>query len=353
MADNGSDIPRQPGIPVERAAPRRAHTYGRLTTAIAVLVLATAGYALWRLDATRERLDAVNDAARTLEADRAVLRAEVKTLASRERQARRDLDRRLDLLTDAPKQLQELASSVEELRGRAEGPERAWSRAEALFLLELAQRRLTLERDVETAIVALESADTRLAALRDASFAPVRQQIARELQALRAVRQPDTAGILARIATAEDQAPHVAVKGIVATERSAFEGSALPEGAFARAWAIARRSLANLIVIRRVDDREGGVVTAAEALLRRQHLQLLLFSARTALARHDQSGYRSALAGARQWLGEFFDLSDPAAQTLLKEVQALEPINIDPPLPQISGSTRALQRLMPMRRGPE
>src|SRR3712207_7298207 len=61
------------------------------------------------------------------------------------------------LFRSAPRQLQELASSVEELRGRAEGPERAWSRAEALFLVELAQRRLTLDRDVETAIVALRS----------------------------------------------------------------------------------------------------------------------------------------------------------------------------------------------------
>ena len=353
MADPGSDIARQPGPPVEYAQPRRAHTYSRLTTALAVLALATAAYSLWRLDATRDRLDVVNDMARTLEADRAVLRAEIKTLATRERQARRELNRRLDLLTDAPTQLQELAVSVEELRGRTHGPERAWSRAEALFLLELAQRRLALDRDIETAIVALESADARLASLRDPSFAPVRQQIARELQALRAVRPPDAAGILARLATAEEQAMTSAVKGVVATERAAFDRSALPEGMLARAWSILRRTLANLVVVRPVDDRAGRILTAEEALLRRQHLQLLLFSARTAVVRHDAPGYRSALASARRWLDEFFDLSDPTAQNLLTEVQALEPLDVDPALPDISGSTRALQRLMPARPGPE
>lgn len=352
MADPGSDIAHTSGPPVE-PPPRRAHTYSRLTTAVAVLALATAGYALLRLDSTRDRLDRVNDTARILEADRSVLRAELKNHATRERQTTRELDRRLDALDDVPKQVQELALSVEELRGRAEGPERAWSRAEAMFLLELAQRRLTLDRDLETTLVALESADTRLASLRDQAFAPVRQQIARELQALRAVRRPDTTGIIARIASTEERVIEAPVKGIITVERESFDRGALPEGMFPRAWFIARSTLANLIVVHDVDDRAGSVITAEEALLRRQHLQLLLFSARTAVARHDTAGYRSALASAHQWLGEFFDLSSPVTQALLGEIQALEPIDIDPPLPDISRSAQELRRMMPVRRGPE
>lgn len=334
-------------------SPHRKHTYSRFTTAIAVLALATAVYALLRLDSTRDRLDTLKDTVRTVEADRALLREELKSLSSRERQARRELDRRLDQLTDAPQRLQELTTSVEELRGRTAGPERAWSRAEAMFLLELAQRRLALERDVETAIVALESADARLAALRDPSFVLVRQQIARDLQALRAVRQPDIAGILARLTAAEDEAMQAAVKGIAATERNAFDRTKLPDGAFARAWAVIGRTLSGLISIRKVDDLAGRVVTAEEALLRRQHLQLLLFAARTAATRHDNGSYRNSLASARRWLGEYFDLNDPTAQALLKELQALEPLDVDPPLPEISDATRALRRLTPDARGPE
>jgi len=257
-------------------------------------------------------------------------------------------------LKDAPQQLQELASSVEELRGRAEGPERAWSRAEALFLLELAQRRLTLDRDIETATVALESADLRLASLRDVAFAPVRQEIAKELQALRAVQLPDTTGILSRLSSAEERAAAAPVKGVLVTdERKAHDRTSLPDGMFARARALLGEAFANLIVVRKVDSMAGSVITAEEALLRRQHLQLLLFAARTAVARHDQEGYRTALAGARRSLGDFFDLTQPAAQALLAEVQALEPVNVDPALPSVSGSANALRRLMPARRGPE
>lgn len=352
MADSGPESISS-SAPGDSSRTRRAHTYSRLTTAIAVLALAIAGYSLVRLDTIRDKLDTANAAVAASNSDRELLRAELKSQASRERQAHRDLNRRLDTFNDAPQQLQELASSVEELRGRAEGPERAWSRAEALFLLELAQRRLTLDRDVETAIVALESADLRLASLKDPSFAAVRQEIAKELQALRAVQMPDTTGVLSRLISAEERASDVPVKGILITERNAFDRSKLPDGMFARAATILSQTFSNLIVVRKVDDLSGSVITAEEALLRRQHLQLLFFAARTAVIRHDEQAYRTALAGARRSLGEFFDLSKPETQALLKEVQALEPINVDPALPTVTSSINALRRMVPSRRGPE
>jgi len=352
MAETGPETISS-SAPGDSSRTRRAHTYSRLTTAIAVLALAIAGYSLVRLDSMRDKLDTANATLAASNADRELLRAELRSQASRDRQAHRDLNRRLDTLNDAPQQLQELASTVEELRGRAEGPERAWSRSEALFLLELAQRRLTLDRDVGTAMVALESADLRLASLRDASFASVRQEIAKELQALRAVQSPDSTGILSRLISAEERASDVPIKGILVSERNAFDRSKLPDGMFARASAILSQTLSNLIVVRKVDDVSGSVITAEEALLRRQHLQLLLFAARTAVIRHDEQAYRTALAGARRSLGEFFDLSTPEAQTVLAEVQALEPINIDPPLPNVNSSINALRRMVSSRRGPE
>ncbi len=352
MADELIDTSRDPlstGSPHSASSPpRRPHSYGRLTTAVAVLALATAAYSLWRLDATRDRLEQVNHQLVQLESSRQLLQTELKTAAEREVAARRELSQRLDTLSDAPRQLQEFGHALEELRGRAEGPERAWSRAEAAFLMELAQQRLSFDRDVDTAIVALEAADARLASLRDPAVSVVRQQLAKDIQALRAVRRPDTAGILARLATAEEQAAALPVRGIVALERNT-QTAELPSGFFARAWAATRNALAALITVRKVDARDSTVVTLEEQALRRQHLQLLLYSARAAVIRHDEAAYRSALAAARQWLGEFFNLNDPAVAALAREISQLEPIDIDPPLPDMSGSLRALQRLQPGR----
>src|SRR4051812_16668723 len=193
---------------------RRGHTYSRLTTAIAVLALATGVYTLLRVDATRDRVDQVKDSARAIQSDNERLRREIAEANTRERDTLAELRRRTDSLNSVPRQIEQLNAGVDELRGRTQGPERAWSRAEALFLLELAQRRLELDRDVQTAIVAIESADARLAALRSDTFASVRRQIARDLQALRAVREPDITGVLARLSTLEEQAQRLPVKGI-------------------------------------------------------------------------------------------------------------------------------------------
>ena len=85
MADSSpAELPSKSALPEEPPTRKRVHSYGRLNTAIAVLALATAGYSLWRLDATRDRLDEVNDLARTLAADRNALQGELRALAQRE-----------------------------------------------------------------------------------------------------------------------------------------------------------------------------------------------------------------------------------------------------------------------------
>ena len=71
----------------------------------------------------------------------------------------------------------------------------------------------------------------------------------------------------------------------------------LPEGFLARAWAVARNAIAGLITVRKIDSRGGNIVTLEEQALRRQHLQLLLYSARAAVVRHDNTGV-SQRAGA-------------------------------------------------------
>lgn len=346
MADRLPDPLPKAALPQEPAA-RPRHTYSRLTTTVAVLALATATYALFRLDSTRDRLDRVNDLVGTLTADRNALQAELRSATERERQTAKELTTRLDALNALPKQVQDLSSAVEDLHGRTEGPQRAWSRAEALFLMEIAQRSLVLDRDVATAIVALESADSRLASVRDPALTAVRQQLATDLQSLRNARVPDRTGLLTRLEAAEGQVTRIPIRGLPAVERESRRETALPEGWLARARAMISEAFASLLRVRRVDERGGMIVTADEEMVRREHLQLLLFTARSAVARHDQAAYRSALSAARRWLGDYFDVHDQAAQALLNEIQLLESVEIDPRLPNISQSAERLQRLMP------
>jgi uroporphyrin-3 C-methyltransferase len=322
---------------------RRRFMPGRLVSAIAVLALASSVYTLLRLDNTRDRLDSLKDEVHALRSSRDLLRNELDAAVGREQRARRELEARLAAVGDVDQQLEQLSSHVEELRGLAQGPERAWSRAEALFLLELAHRRLLFDRDLATAVVALQSADARLAALHEPAVEATRAQIARDLQALRSVQQPDLTGILARLATLEEQAGQLPVAGVVVMEKQA-PGDTSDE---TFGWNVIRKTLSHLVRVREVTDRTGTIVSVEEQNLRRQHLQLLLFSARQALLRHDAVTYRGSLANARKWLAENFNLRKTPVQSALDEIQALEPIDVDPTLPDISASVRMLQKLSP------
>lgn len=57
-----------------------------------------------------------------------------------------------------------------------------WLMAETEYLIQLANHRLLLEKDVTTAIVALESADKRLAEISDPALLKVRNIIAKDIQ---------------------------------------------------------------------------------------------------------------------------------------------------------------------------
>lgn len=344
MADNA--LPSALHVPTPGVQPR-----SRLPTVLASLALIIACYALWRLDTTLDRLDRVSDLANRISIEQNAMRTDLTNAAARTNRLDDSFSGRIEELSRLPTQLQRLDGSLQELQARANGPQRGWVKSEALFLLDAAQRSVAFDGDVPSAVAALESADGRLATLQDPALLTVRQQIGRELLALRAVPQPDLATVLLRLANAEEEAARIPIKGIVPENRTP-RGEALPDGFWARGWAVCRRTFGSLVTVRKVDDAASRVVQPEEQLLRRQHLQLLLFAARNAVVRRDISGYRSSLASARQWLGEFFDLEQSDAESLLDEIQALEPINIAPAVPDIAGSARLLRDMIAARSSP-
>jgi uroporphyrin-3 C-methyltransferase len=90
-------------------------------------------------------------------------------------------------------------SVVASLFGRSE---RGWTLAEIEYLLRIANQRLQLQRDVKTAAQALKAADERLRELADPHYISVREQIARDLDAVKAVPAVDVDGLSVRLSAA-------------------------------------------------------------------------------------------------------------------------------------------------------
>ena len=322
---------------------RQGQGVSPMLVALAVLGLLLAVYAHWRFGQFDERIDRLRGQLTELRTLNDQLDVRLQTLAGDLESSRSTWRSEVRGLREVPGQLDALGRSVEELRARTEAPQRAWVRAEASYLMELAERRLRLERDVETAIVALESADARLATLDDPAVREVRAKLALELTALRAVPVPDIADVLARIGRLEDEVPTLPVIGMPAAQARRDRPEAEAPGVFERAWRRIRQAMRDLVSLRRIEPATARLVTQEEESLRRQHLELLLFGARVAAMQPDGAAYAQSLRAADAWLQQYFDTSKPEVEAATKELAALELTIIEPPLPAVGEAGRLLQ----------
>ncbi|MEE4662235.1 MAG: uroporphyrinogen-III C-methyltransferase, partial [Halieaceae bacterium] len=105
----------------------------------------------------------------------------------------------------------ELRAAVADVHRRVGRSGTQWIIAEVEYLLRVANHRLLLARDVDTARAALEIADQRLRDTKDPGWAGVRAQIAREIAALSAYQPPDDAGLAARLSAMIEQIPSLKI----------------------------------------------------------------------------------------------------------------------------------------------
>lgn len=311
------------------------------------LALVLALYAHWRFGQFDERIDRLRGQVSTLRTSQAELEAKLEQVTTQLEQSSEQFQSQIRSLREVPTQVGELGQTVAELRARTEAPQRAWVRAEALYLLELAGRRLRLEHDVPTAIAAMESADARLATVSDPAVVEVRTQLARELAALRAVNVPDVPDIIARLTQLEARSDDFRVLGVpVASARRSGKPVDRDAGPFDRAMERLAQAWRDLFSYRRVDPATTRLVTREEESLRRQHLELLLFAARISAMQQDQAAYAQSLQAAVDWLDRFFDGRHAAVESARAELLALAAIQIDPARPETGTAAQLLQRVI-------
>jgi uroporphyrin-3 C-methyltransferase len=310
---------------------------------LALIALGLAGVFAWRhvvltreLDAALEREQRSGQlAARDFDALRASLTAlERRTAAN---------GGALEPLTPLPGRVAELERGFSEVQARIEQPQRAVARTEAALLVELGERRLQMDRDVEGAAALYAAADQRLAQYHDPGTQAIRAQLARDLETLRAVVPPDLSAIVARLARAEQAIGQLPVLGSIKTHYTPPGATITERPGLARAWQQLTTSLNNLVRIRRVSDAAVELVSLEESDVRRHHLEALVFAARLAALRGDEAEYQLGLHTARDWLTRFFDTQDPRVAALAGELKELEDTRIAVPLPDVSGSLRMLR----------
>ena len=192
--------------------------------------------------------------------------------------------------------------------------------------LLLAQQQLHLAGNVRAAILGLESAEARLAALQKPQFARLQEAVAQDAARLRLLPAADVVGINARLDALIQQADKLRLESEpeLAKPVQPAQAVAAPADRFGALAAWAWDEVKQMIRIRRLEHPDLPLLSPSQAYFLRQNLMLRLLSARVALLQRDEATFRGDLTAARQWLEQYFIQQDPAAQSMRESLLALE-----------------------------
>ena len=305
--------------------------------------LAAAAYFSWHqiqrvstsLDGIETRLDqrlqplrsALNDIERTLQ------------------DQRRQLDTRFQSLTGEQERVARRVGVLASLVGRSE---QGWTLAEVEYLLRIASQRLQLQRDTGTARVALEAADARLRDLADPHFLVVREQIAKELEALAAVPAVDRDGISATLVALMERIDTLPVAGsdyqpVVPADTAEKETTDTTVQDWRELPALLWSVVSDLFRFREHEQQVKPMLPPEREYFLRENLRLQLSAARLALLRDDSSQYRQALETSAGWLEDYF-ARDEQVSGMQAQLEKLASVAITPELPDVSAALRLLRR---------
>ena len=366
-SDFTSDL-AQADIPALKAnkkvkAPRRGGGFfAALSFLLALAALALSFYTYWQ---QRELTQTAGVDLTAVEESSASLKREVQTeLKSYLNTFTADSDKLVnDISRSNRKAEQALKLDVEELsarlavsedqivtlRGFSDAAKYAYVKAEIEYFLQTANNRIDLAKDTSTALAALEAADQRLGLLSDPSLRRVRAQVLDEIQALKAVEQPDIELIALTLSSIAKQVPGLPLR--MDDEKDYFQeeiklkpGSGFKVG-MSNVWRSMKGTLDKLVEVRDATPSDVPLMKIEDLSLLYVNLDIQLQSARLASLKGDAQNYKISIESAIQLLNVYFDLETSRVKALVKSLNEIKDVNLSPELPDITQSLLMLRKL--------
>jgi uroporphyrin-3 C-methyltransferase len=305
----------------------------------AVLVVLLLG--VW-FDARMRLAGLQKDLARELAAS-ARASQEARDIATDARQSMRDLEFKIGMLESRLSETQNQRLALEGLylelsRSR---DERVLAEVEQMLLL--AAQQLQLAGNLKAALIALESADSRLQRADSTQFTNLRRAIARDIERLKTAPFLDVVGISLRL---DNLAHHVDDMTLATFARPPQEApTTAPErdGALARIAREAWQDIKTLVRVQRVESNDVPLVAPNQQFFLRENLRMRLLSARFALLAREGEAFEADVRSAHDWLAQYFDVRDKRVAGALSALDQLAQTQVDIQLPGALDSVEAVR----------
>lgn len=346
-----TDNPEQPADKTPK--PRRlvVGVLAFLALLLAIAAIAGGGYLYWEMQTLKSSTDSL--AAGQLNLSRTLdFRSRLNTI-----------DQRIDAISQqnlksygvVEARFEELQDSVHVLQETGSRSDRDWVIAETRYLLKMAQHRLALAGDLDSATAAMRAADAQLHTLADVSLLPVREALAKEIASLRSTPKPDIEGkvlALIQLARRSNSLPLKTVSTVLidvalaseslptdAGERQIDAGFSSEMMKLVRQFVVVKRAALHSPANLNMDE------SAAENLGRRAKLQLALQKAQIAVLRRDQVDFVATIAQAKSLLLEHFDNQNDLVRRFAEDLLLIEQLPVRPNIKGIGATLQLLNKI--------
>lgn len=218
--------------------------------------------------------------------------------------------------------------------------------AEVEQSVSIAAQQLQLAGNVEAALIALQSADSRLARASNARLAGLRKLLARDIARIKALPAADVPGLALKL---ESVAVGVDAMPLAYEQRPQAETPAKPSRSPADLsfWQALARDIWNdtkqLVRIERIDAPEPGLLSPSQSFFLRENLKLRLINARLALLSRDARSFKEDVSQSRLWLERYFDTSSKPVQSALATLKSLAAVDMATELPSLDETLNTLR----------
>ncbi|MGK0305120.1 MAG: uroporphyrin-3 C-methyltransferase [Gammaproteobacteria bacterium] len=226
-----------------------------------------------------------------------------------------------------------------------------WLLAEADYLVRMAGRKIWLEHDVKTAIMMLQSADSRIQDLDDPSLLPLRAKLAEDLQALQQVNQVSTSSIALALGAMLKQVNNLPLAFFKRPEDDAVDETVTESiddwrSNLARNW---REATKNFFSFKRVTADIKPFMSEQQQWLSKEQLKFALLQAQIAVLQENTTLYQQSLQTAFGILIESFDTEKDTVVQFTDSLSNLQRTDFESHYPKQFNVTPLLQDIIEQR----
>jgi uroporphyrin-3 C-methyltransferase len=319
--------------------PQAARSNGWFAIVLSIIATCAVGAGGWF---GWHELQSIARATQSLDASVQALNTQIAQLETLEAATRRLDDQIQKLETDVGRAdtrnqsvIDRVEMVAEELAKAQVDTRSSYVLAEAEYLLKLADQRLLIERNPETAVNLMRTAQALLGQLQDGRLLSVRERLAQDLQSLSAIQSVDILGIQAKLLALDPVLDDLQLP--VRRLAPETESEATVD---VQQWL---GGLSEFIRIREVNAPITPLVSASDAGRAREVLRLSLEQIKVALIREDQALFDAGLAQAKRLSMHFFDVTEGAGLKVITVLSALEGTQITREIPDAAQGLRALK----------